>query len=297
MLMVTAAGVLHYLKVAADVLKSGKIFSEVGTKAWSVTTKQFIGKKGRYLRDLREKLGSMPFIYSGPEAMLLADYVPAALRPVDFLALESYARERRSDETSDHREQGDAIKALRGESRALLLGDAGMGKTTFFQYVATTLTFRKRFPATDELFDRFKPLPIFVPLKVLNNATPRPILTYVRAMPLFRGAQGFRYLVTLAIRGELLLLLDGYDEIYTPSGDSPSIKAEIDSLFSCTLEEIPGDETSLPELTELYRALYKNRRFGCQAGASTTWRTGCVSTSRKQRDWSPRPSPASRFSD
>ncbi len=134
-----------------------------------------------------------------------------------------------------------------------------MGKTTWLQQFAITLTLDTETPTINELFGKNKPLPIFVPLKILDNATPRPILTYIRSLPLFSGSQGFRRLIHLASRGELLFLVDGYDEIYIPAEDGPSIKAEIDSLFSGKLEEVQGDQTPLPELTQFYRSLYKNR--------------------------------------
>jgi hypothetical protein len=259
--MIGLAAWLHGLKEGLGFLRAGR---DVAGFANTIGSRLSPNTKGKYLRQLRQRLGAMPFIYHGAEGVILSDYVPAALRAVHLITLEVYHSNRlhsppeQRDRVQEERDHMKAIAALRSNPRALFLADAGMGKTTFFSYVAVTLTLRKALPAAHELFGPSRPIPIFVPLKVLDNATARPILTYIRALPFFSGDRGFRRLVAMARQGKLLLLLDGYDEIYVAK-DASSIKMEIDSLFSATLEELPGDEDSLPGLTDLYRSLYKNR--------------------------------------
>ncbi len=258
--MISFERIVHTLKEAEEVVLSAKAIHEIGRRIRSQLKRMTTGKKGRYLLDLQQKLAAMPFIYTDQEGVLPSDYVSVRLRPVDLLALgEKYKRSKVRERERGRHDQVDAAVRLREERCGLILADSGMGKTTWLQQFAITLTLDTETPTINELFGKNKPLPIFVPLKILDNATPRPILTYIRSLPLFSGSQGFRRLIHLASRGELLFLVDGYDEIYIPAEDGPSIKAEIDSLFSGKLEEVQGDQTPLPELTQFYRSLYKNR--------------------------------------
>ncbi len=120
---------------------------------------------------------------------------------------------------------------LRGHSRVLILGDAGIGEDYFERFSMLQLIDR---PAKV----RFLPyggryVPLFVPLKVIDNSKPHPIYRYiVKNVNYFSGSRGQRRLRDLALKGRLLICLDGYDEIALAAGETNFVRDEISSTLS-----------------------------------------------------------------
>lgn len=211
--------------------------------------KSFPYTRSIYVRELRAALSSMPFIYVD-----LPLDVQSAFADVE---LTSQARESlETGEWSTTRGRG-AFATLRDNRKFLLLGEAGIGKTTLFRYGILTLLSKDRRRLM--LYPGERPLiPIYVPLKALDVTRRFPIISYIQnSHAYFAGRFGLRRLIGLARKTRLMLFLDGYDEVSTAAG-LPHIKEELNLLFS---QSIPNTERLLMYQAYLpfYRAFIGNR--------------------------------------
>lgn len=202
-----------------------------------------------YVTDLRASLSQMPFIYYDLPLDVLSAFADVELIFQSRDALEN-------GEWSTSRGRG-AFETLRDNRKFLLLGEAGIGKTTLFRYAILTLLSKDRRRLM--LLPGERPLvTIYVPLKALDVTRRFPILNYIQNdHAYFGGRWGLRRLITLARKTQLMLFLDGYDEVPTAAG-LPHIKEELNLLFS---QSIPDTERLLMYEAYLpfYRAFIGNR--------------------------------------
>lgn len=160
-----------------------------------------------HIRQLRRKLTDMPFIYKDIETDLLNDVVE-----VEFETLEPATLAIRKQGRTLNTSTADRIKHCR---HALFLGQAGVGKTTFFRQ--TILTMDQGKTRNSFFFPNERLIPFYVPLKAIDNAAPYPILRYLLySNSILRGRRGRTRLTSLARQRRVFLLLDGYDEIPFP---------------------------------------------------------------------------------
>ena len=125
-----------------------------------------------------------------------------------------------------------AAQRIKDTRRALILGSAGIGKTTFLRRTALNIVAGKGRSA--QFLEGEYLIPFYVPLKALDLGERSPILRYLRSnYPLLSGRSGLRRLTRLAREKKILLLLDGYDEIPFPmmDGDEHPIRAELNLLM------------------------------------------------------------------
>lgn len=177
--------------------------------------------RDRYRNRLMERLSEMPFLYRDMRLSARDDYVETrvltivhenSFRPSSPSAINSLS----------------FIERLNQIRRAILFGDGGHGKTTFFRHAV--LHFNEKIKWYKKIFD-MRPLPVFVALKTVKNSDSNPILFCIqRSDTYFEGNTGLRRLVRLAKKGRLILFLDGYDEM-PYSGGFTRIKIEIETLF------------------------------------------------------------------
>lgn len=171
---------------------------------------------GRYFAETRLKLREMPFIFKDLGGDVLSEYVD-----VDFSSLDSRTLEERPKSALlplhfDHK--------FKNSKRILFFGSAGSGKTTFQRHVILDLLDRSKTSPYFHYSER--PIPIYVPLKVVDNAAPYPISRYIlRSISLFQGEHGLQQLQKLSANPGLMLFLDGYDEIVL-FADQPNFIAE-----------------------------------------------------------------------
>lgn len=242
------AAMWEILKETATSLGS-KVLTFFALALLKVVQKAFPFTRSVYVRELRMTLSSMPFIYVDLPLEVLSAFADVELTFQARGALET-------GEWSTSRGRG-AFATLRNNRKFLLLGEAGIGKTTLFRYAILTLLSKDRRRLM--LLPSERPLvPIYVPLKALDVTRRFPIITYIQnSHAYFGGRFGLRRLIGLARKTQLMLFLDGYDEVSTAAG-LPHIKEELNLLFS---QSIPNTERLLMYEAYLpfYRAFIGNR--------------------------------------
>lgn len=187
--------------VAGAVIKTaGRRFRKYRKRVFSR-----LSSKRAYKAELAEKLQMMPFLYR-LDSYVLSDYADVEIAPLelDTFQIRTTNTRRQADVSRDER--------LKRARKVLILGSAGMGKTTFQRY--TILRLLKSRSDVKLLYEDESPLPIYVPLKAVSNTKPNPIINYIfEAYDLFSGGLGKLRFLDLARKQEIFLFLDGYDEI------------------------------------------------------------------------------------
>jgi GTPase SAR1 family protein len=198
-------------------------------------------------QELRGKLREMPFIYKDIDAEVLTDFVDVDIQKVNVHDL-GYEKPSRLDLTIERR--------LQGRRKVLLLGNAGVGKTTFIRHTILTMMDAKR---VSFLYPDERVVPFYVPLKAVDNSQPAPIGRYLlETNTLFSGARGKSRLLQLAKRRRVILFLDGYDEIYLdlgPRAQHNFIREDLNWLFG----KIAPRRVRDSYYTDLYRELKEAR--------------------------------------
>lgn len=186
-------------------------------------------------RELREKLSNMPFIYRDLKTEILTDFVDIEFDTLTLASLQS--------RPAQHG-QLDTARLIDVRHRALFIGNAGTGKTTFFRRRALT-------GAGDAV-------PFYVPLKAVNSLAEHPILNFLLQNYLYlRGGRGLHRLLRLAKKGRMLLLLDGYDEVYLPPQEQKDyLREELELIFSPAFR--PKEFCDFPPLV---RSVYEHLKI------------------------------------
>ena len=147
---------------AGDVLKKALI--EVLKSVWSSTRQLGMPfSQARHLRDLSLRVRDMPFIYKDLGGSVEHDFVELDLQPGEHPSPTSTT-------LSDPR----IAEPLRTRRRALILGPAGIGKTTLLRHTILHLIEAKG--RSDRFLAREYLVPFYVPLKALDNTEPRPLV-------------------------------------------------------------------------------------------------------------------------
>jgi hypothetical protein len=183
-----------------------------------------------YLEGLAKEVGPMPFMYTDLEGAVLEDFVSVQIAPLDSNTLEPLAA--RPHLTTN------TIDKLQRFSRIVLSGSAGIGKTTFQRHAALTLATNQC--TANFVYPKDTYLPVYVPLKLLSNLSPGPIVDYITNNVFFftKHPRPSEILLDLATRKKLFLFLDGYDEISTHLGKRNYIQEELFFLFDATAVQL-----------------------------------------------------------
>lgn len=186
------------------------------------------------IRDLRVQqqrvLNELPFIYRDIDLTVIDSYVDVEHKVLDPKTLEPYGR--KSTQTLND--------LIRNKNHLVILGAAGMGKTTFQRY--TLLTYYRAFKSKqDNPLRNAALIPVFIPLKAIDNSSPYPIYRYLTSednvFKLFQGIRGEHNLIHFAKNKKLFLLLDGYDEISEVNSEQNYVKQEIEQILGTTNRE------------------------------------------------------------
>ena len=163
----TAASFIAFCKTLAQ-----KVFVSFLAKRIDATC-TWLWKKGvpmprfMYIRQLKEFLRAMPFIYQDLDMNVLEDFVD--------VNAESYDATSPSHTTQKPEFTNKQIAVKLGiYKRGIILGDGGMGKTTVFRYMALSAITKQS--ETTRIFEKEENLvPVFVSLKALDISQPLPI--------------------------------------------------------------------------------------------------------------------------
>ncbi len=207
-------------------------------------------RKG-YLIELEEKIRQMPFIYKDLEIDIINDFVDIELQDINLGTLRLQATNKAIDIKEDEK--------LRRTRRMLFLGNAGIGKTTFQRRTILSLIRKKR----DVIYSKERPVPLYIPLKAIDNSKPFPVYRYIRENnPLFSHRFGFEKLLKLTRKGKLFLFLDGYDEIPFTGDTDNFVQRELGLVL------FPESAAGAASLEDDLKTFYKNLS-GCRVWLSS----------------------------
>lgn len=198
-------------------------------------------------QELRNKLKEMPFIYKDIDTEVLCDFVDVNIQSLDLQGLREV-----SDSSLLSLEQ-----RLQNRRKVLLLGNAGIGKTTYFRHTILCLLGGMK---TGFLHRMEEVVPFYVPLKAVDNTKPWPIAHYVLQNNLYlAGDRGRRRLLRLAKKRRTMLFLDGYDEIFLDLGSREQINFIRKDLNCLMSKNVPTSGIDDKYFQTLYRELAECR--------------------------------------
>lgn len=197
-------------------------------------------------RELSSALGRMPFIYKDLTTEVLRDFAEISTETVNLLTLEPV------HEPSAHTT---TLARIANKRKALFVGNAGIGKTTFFRYTVLSLLASRQ--GVVHFFPKEDLVPFYIPLKVIHNTRPFPVLSYILTNYRYAsGPGGRRRLLQLAKKRRLFLLLDGYDETYVPpSNQTNFLLIELNILFTGKIPPYWLNTLNTTEFREIYDEL------------------------------------------
>jgi len=198
-------------------------------------------------RELRITLREMPFIYKDIDSEVICDFVDVDIQSLDLneLRLSSTPTSTVSLE-----------RRVRDRRKVLLLGNAGIGKTTYIRHTILSLVNNKKPPF---LYSGERVVPFYVPLKAVDNTSPWPIARYLLENNLYlSGDRGRRRLLRLARKKQVMLFLDGYDEVYLDLGSRDQVNfVRVD--LNCLVGKVPISVINDEYFQALYRELAECR--------------------------------------
>ena len=203
----------------------------------------YVSHVDAYKKTLMTSISTMPFIYRDLPLDLLGTFVDIELA---------------QDGTSG-RYSLRSLQRLQDVRKFILVGEAGIGKSTFFSYIAAVLL-QSKGHAVFLLPGEPKLLPLFIPLKAVKATDDFPLVRYLqRSHPLFAGNRGLSRLAKLAGRKRLMMLIDGYDEAPTVGG-MQRIHSEIRLLYNHNVEAVRRAlRTSSPGIQKFYHNFVGSR--------------------------------------
>lgn len=229
--------------------------------------------KRAYLQELRNSLEDMPFLYRNISLATAEGFVDIDL---------AYLNKDKQSAGPAARTELTTFERLRNTKRAVFIGAAGIGKTTLFRFSALSTVLRNK--SGFQLEPDEAVVPVYIPLKAIDNREPFPIARYItHRVSYFKGKRGLKRLVRLAQKSRLFLFLDGYDEIPIVGGPTHIIR-ELELLFA-------GDGSAFKDVSDhpVYGRFYGSF-LGCRVWLSTRvefLRANPVPFGRGTQFWSP----------
>ncbi len=202
-----------------------------------------------YKLDLQLEIESMPFIYKNLETEIITDFVDIQIKQID---LNSYNVKTLKDSCMSVNER---LKTLK--KKVIFLGNAGIGKTTFFRYQILEVLKnknKKNFKSSysNLFYENEKLLPVYVPLKAMDITSRNPIADYIyKRCKFISKKKDFEQFIKLGNSGRLFILLDGYDEIPFSEDYTNPIRNELSTLYT-------EDPTYLSNYSGQYKDFYSS---------------------------------------
>lgn len=229
----------------------------------------------KHLTEQAENIRRMPFVFKDVVGVddLLDNFIDIDTSNIDLRSYDPRPKPPASTHTY--------VDTLRDNRKAILLGQAGVGKTTFQRH--TVLTVIKTPDMVKYLVQGEKVVPVYIQLRLVDNSRPFPLHRYLHEkIPYLSGKWGNRRLNKLAGAGQLFLFLDGYDEtpftlpqqsiqskegarndghgsnvapVNNPAEQTNYLRDELKLLMSPNMSRITTQAGQPPALLEFYRQL------------------------------------------
>lgn len=229
----------------------------------------------KHLKEQAENIRRMPFVFKDVVGVedLLDNFIDPDTTNIDLRSYDPRPKPPASTHTY--------IDTLRDNRKAILLGQAGVGKTTFQRH--TVLTVIKTPDTVKYLVQGEKVVPVYIQLRLVDNSRPFPLHRYLHEkIPYLSGKWGNRRLNKLASAGQLFLFLDGYDEtpftlpqqsiqskegarnaghgstvapVNSPAEQTNYLRDELKLLMSPNMSRIVTQAGQPPAIVEFYRQL------------------------------------------
>ena len=207
------------------------------------------GKLSKYKAMLSRDLSNMPFIYKDLNLKVSENYVHIEYKTLntDLVPLNTKAIE------------SSTYEVLKDHKHILIVGAAGIGKTTFQRFAIHCLL-NKHIQA-DFIHKSEKIVPIYVPMKIIDNSKPLPIYSYITSnIDLFKGQDGAKLLSKLSEKKRLFLFLDGYDEMSFMGDNKNFAGQEIEYIWRTSkFKASSGLLKTSKDLLEFYKTISSNR--------------------------------------
>lgn len=193
-------------------------------------------------KELAKTIQEMPFLYKDLKEEVLNDYAEVDIKRIDLKTFELVEKPYTDIDIKER---------LRRSKKALFLGDAGIGKTTFQRHTILKIITDK--PSVEYIYPEDDPIPFYIPLKVVDDSRQYPILNYLlKHNKLFsdKGKSGLKRLIKLAKQHRVFLFIDGYDEIQFLGGKQARnfVRDELDLILASNY--FSPDFTVPPDPTE-----------------------------------------------
>lgn len=206
--------------------------------------------KRRYFNSLKRLINKMPFIYQDIHLKNLDHYVTVDIKRLNLETL--------LDVDKNKKQLGLSVNyKVKAYDRVILLGNAGVGKTTFFRHTILQIL---RGKSVNYLGNTANIIPIYISLKTIDNIDKSPILNYIFTnTPFFCNKSGKNRFINYAKKSVLFLILDGYDEIgFIGKGSTNYIKKELKVLMSYSLNGVDPNSVKEEDLN-IYNLLFGNK--------------------------------------
>lgn len=212
-------------------------------------------KKKDYFKEIEDTVSQMPFIYKGLDGKVIDNFTHIYIQNVRTKDLAIIGVIHHS---TSQRELITSHK-LNEDLKILIVGIAGVGKTMFLSYTILNIIKRNPIPYFNAASNKDF-LPIFIPLKAIKNTQGSPIIKYILENNSFiRGKNALERLRKYCEKGELFLILDGYDEISFAAKEN-YIQSEIAVLLTTGSSDHYGEINNVdPEFQEIYQGIAKCR--------------------------------------
>jgi hypothetical protein len=205
-----------------------------------------------HMNELHARVKDMPFIYKEQDAKdletdILNDFVDIHLERLDLETLDAVHLKATM--------RGPSLMDSHDRRKFLMLGNAGIGKTTFMRHTILRLIIHRMIP---QLFGHERLIPFYVPLKNIDNDGPYPVIRYLLSTSPALRRSGLKSLTRLAEQQRLILFLDAYDECplsAVTSNESHSyLREEINLMVA------PGSFDRHEFFNPAYKRLYEHLR-------------------------------------
>lgn len=198
----------------------------------------------KYFKEIEAALWQMPFLYKETDEDILKGFVDISIETLDAKTL------KRVGKTPGISNEKVTINKLKEENKILIVGSAGIGKTTLLRHTVLSII-RKKETEYFNVGRKKKIIPIFISLKSIRNTKKSPILSSIfENIPFFKGSKGKERFARFCENREVFLALDGYDEIGFIASES-YLQKEILILLNpsaLTSETAPFIDTSYSSL-------------------------------------------------